>query len=94
MKHFVEAVWRGTKGVLDKENGMATPSSIRNKIRRFYGAWERENHTTLPAEVKDSLAPFIKGELKDKVGAKSHQARYDISNNKELRSHAGTSLVL
>jgi len=36
---------------------IATPRSIRIKLRRFINAWERENHTSIPDVVKYSMAP-------------------------------------
>ncbi|KAM5357705.1 hypothetical protein ACJZ2D_015990 [Fusarium nematophilum] len=71
MKHFAEFVALGTVGKLDKENELPTTDSVRNKMRRFYSNWQRKTHQTIPAEVTLSMAPYIEGELADKIGLKN-----------------------
>ncbi|KAL2015888.1 hypothetical protein VTK56DRAFT_4663 [Thermocarpiscus australiensis] len=68
MKHFAETIGRGIKARLDKKKKRATTWSVRNKMRRFYNMWERQMHMDIADEVKDSMAPYIDGELADKIG--------------------------
>ncbi|KPM33976.1 hypothetical protein AK830_g12599 [Neonectria ditissima] len=71
MKHFAECMALGTVGKLDKENQLPTTDSVRNKMRRFYSNWQRKNHQTIPKEITGSMAPYIEGELADKLGLKN-----------------------
>ncbi|KAB5515367.1 hypothetical protein GE09DRAFT_1263504, partial [Coniochaeta sp. 2T2.1] len=64
MKHFAEVVGRGVQARLTTD---ATTWSVRSIMRRFYNQWERENHTTIPEEVKVSMAPYIEGYLADTI---------------------------
>ncbi|KIW36203.1 uncharacterized protein PV06_11531 [Exophiala oligosperma] len=73
MKHFAEVVGRATPGRLDKEKALdknkkrATVKTIRNKIRKFMSQWQRETHLTIPKDVHDSMAPYIKHVLRYKI---------------------------
>ncbi|KIW79865.1 hypothetical protein Z517_06480 [Fonsecaea pedrosoi CBS 271.37] len=75
MKHFTEVVGRATPGRLDKEKSLdkdknkkrATVKTIRNKIRKFMSQWQRETHLTIPKDVHDSMAPYIKNVLRHKI---------------------------
>ncbi|KAK5202619.1 hypothetical protein LTR96_011223 [Exophiala xenobiotica] len=73
MKHFAEVVGRATPGRLDKEETLdknkkrATVKTIRNKIRKFKSQWQRETHLTIPKDVHDSMAPYIKHVLRYKI---------------------------
>ncbi|KAF4998781.1 hypothetical protein FDECE_11709 [Fusarium decemcellulare] len=71
MKHFAEFLALGTTGKLDKENELPTTDSVRNKMRRFYSNWQRETHQTIPTEITRSMAPYIEGELAEKLGLKN-----------------------
>jgi len=56
-KHVAEAVGLATPGQLDKEGGMATVQTVRNKMRRLFSQWERETHRKIPQEIHDAMAP-------------------------------------
>ncbi|OBT56677.1 hypothetical protein VE04_03810 [Pseudogymnoascus sp. 24MN13] len=66
MKHFAELVGRSTVGRLDEE-GRATVKTVRNKVRVFMAQWERVNNLSIPQVVHDSMVPYIKDELSDKI---------------------------
>ncbi|KAK8071921.1 hypothetical protein PG996_005269 [Apiospora saccharicola] len=74
MKHFAEVVGMTTPGRLDK-TGKATTWSVRNKMRRFYNMWERDYKVSIPEEVKLSVAPYVDGELADKLGLSREKRR-------------------
>ncbi|KAK8038354.1 hypothetical protein PG994_015121 [Apiospora phragmitis] len=74
MKHFTEVVGMITPGRLDK-TGKATTWSVRNKMRRFYNMWERDYKVSIPEEVKLSVAPYVDGELADKLGLSREKRR-------------------
>ena len=57
MKHFAETVARATPGRLDKKLGKPTVKSIRNKMRKFMSAWERDTGLAIPKHVHDSMCP-------------------------------------
>lgn len=57
MKHIAEAIGLATPGKLDKENGMATVKTVRNKVRKFMSQWVRKTNLAIPPEVHDSMAP-------------------------------------
>ncbi|CVK91801.1 uncharacterized protein FMAN_06805 [Fusarium mangiferae] len=70
LKHFAEFLGRSKRGRLPQENGkqMPTAGSIRSAMRRFCNAWERANHTYITFDVERSMAPYIEGELANKIG--------------------------
>ncbi|KIW36482.1 uncharacterized protein PV06_11297 [Exophiala oligosperma] len=73
MKHFAEVVGRATPGRLDKEEALdknkerTTAKTIPNKIRKFMSQWQRKTHLTIPKDVHDSMAPYIKHVLRHKI---------------------------
>ncbi|KAK3935061.1 hypothetical protein QBC46DRAFT_424220 [Diplogelasinospora grovesii] len=68
MKHFAEVLGLGLMARLDTEKGVVTTTTVRNKMRQFYNQWERSRHKIISDEVKLSMAPYIEGELADKIG--------------------------
>lgn len=60
LKHFAEAVALGTEGRLDKEGGRPTVHTVRNKLRHFMAAWERQ-HDAIPKHVHDSVCAVSAG---------------------------------
>ncbi|KAG9245438.1 hypothetical protein BJ878DRAFT_541278 [Calycina marina] len=67
MKHITEAVGRSTPGRLDKELKRATVKTVRNKMRKLMSIWQRNTNLTIPPEVHDSVAPYIKDVLRYKI---------------------------
>ncbi|OBT53809.1 hypothetical protein VE04_04807 [Pseudogymnoascus sp. 24MN13] len=66
MKHFSEVVGRSTVGRLD-EGRMPTVKTVRNKVRIFMSQWERVNHQSIPPDVHNSMALYIKHYLRHKI---------------------------
>jgi hypothetical protein len=56
-KHVAEAIGLATPGKLDKEEGMATVKTVRNKMRKLMSMYERKTGRTIPPEIHDSMAP-------------------------------------
>ncbi|KAG9244993.1 hypothetical protein BJ878DRAFT_40562 [Calycina marina] len=67
MKHITEAVARSTPGRLDKKLKRATVKTVRNKMRKLMSIWQRNTNLTIPPEVHDSVAPYIKDVLRHKI---------------------------
>ncbi|KAK3394980.1 hypothetical protein B0H63DRAFT_492051 [Podospora didyma] len=67
MKHFAETVGRSTKARLDKKLNRPTVKTIRNKIRKFMSAWERETNQPIPKAVHDLMCPYIRNVLRHKI---------------------------
>ncbi|KAK5652002.1 hypothetical protein OQA88_10905 [Cercophora sp. LCS_1] len=63
MKQFSEAIARSTRGRLDEASANPTVKSVRNKIRKFMAAWERENSTSVPRDARQ----YIQGALRGKI---------------------------
>ncbi|KAH9203425.1 hypothetical protein DL95DRAFT_503944, partial [Leptodontidium sp. 2 PMI_412] len=64
MKHITEAVGRATPYTLDKELKRATVKTVRNKMIKLMSIWQRKTNLTIPPEVHDSVAPYIKDVLR------------------------------
>uniref|UniRef100_A0A4E9EHL3 C2H2-type domain-containing protein n=1 Tax=Gibberella zeae TaxID=5518 RepID=A0A4E9EHL3_GIBZA len=70
LKHFAEFLALSKLGRLPQGSGKQLPTagSVRGAMRRFCNAWERANHTYISLDVKRSMAPYIEGELANKIG--------------------------
>ncbi|KAG9248783.1 hypothetical protein BJ878DRAFT_287185 [Calycina marina] len=66
-KHITEAVARSTPYRLDKEMKRATVKMVRSKMRKPTSIWQRNTNLTIPPEVHDSVAPYIKDVLRYKI---------------------------
>ncbi|GAB1318208.1 hypothetical protein MFIFM68171_08418 [Madurella fahalii] len=67
LKHFAESVARSTTARLDKTLDRPTVKTIRNKVRKFMSAWERETNLPIPKDVHDSMCPYIQNVRRYKI---------------------------
>ncbi|KAK5988066.1 hypothetical protein PT974_12203 [Cladobotryum mycophilum] len=79
LKQYAEYLGLSMTGKLDKNAQMPTTSSVRNKLRQFCNAWERDFRQSIPQEVRLSMSPYVEGELAKKIGLftgkKSHKEK-------------------
>ncbi|PTB40350.1 hypothetical protein M441DRAFT_70173 [Trichoderma asperellum CBS 433.97] len=95
VKHMVRTVAVTTKGPWDGEKQKRltpTTTTVRVKSRKLLNSYERKYNTEIPRGIKDSMAPWIEGELakelKLRKGKDGHKDRkfFTIENYVQMQS--------
>ncbi|KID93463.1 carbonic anhydrase 2, partial [Metarhizium majus ARSEF 297] len=96
LKHFTKFITLAMRGRVKKDNpqGRPTVDSVRNQMRKFCSAWNRDNvdkGQRIPEEVSLSMAPYIEGELADQIGLlRGKQAKFHWEEDWHDYIHEGS----